>query len=122
MAVARTTLRSTLAVPYRPKTQSWVGLREYGGHRPAERARPAQRGGHGGQRATVLHLVQMRAVEAGAGGELGVGPAALRQQAYECVPDQRRHEGGSSSCQIDSTGTSSAAATRCATASRGLWC
>src|SRR5262245_55141953 len=72
--------RPMLAVPLRPKTQSWVGGKD-GGHRHAERARQDEGRGHGRQRATVLHLVQMRAIEAGTGGELGVGPAALRQQA-----------------------------------------
>src|SRR5262249_43939668 len=91
------------------------------GHRGAEGARQSERRGDGGQGAPVLHLVHVRAVEAGARGELGVRPAALRQEPYQGVAGQRRHGGGSASCQIDSTGTSSAAATRCATASCGLW-
>ena len=82
--------------------------------RHAERARDRQRGRDGGKRAPVLHLVHVGAIDAGARGELEVAPAAEREQAGQRVPHRAPRR------QSRSTGTPSAAATRSATASRGL--
>src|SRR5262245_43080145 len=108
--------------PARPETKSRVARpgREDRGHRQPERACQGERRGHRRQRASVLHLVDVGAIETGAGGELDVGPAALGEQPDQGVARQRWHRGGSARRQIDSTVTSSAAATRCATERCGL--